>query len=46
MPDHISLCLQLIFQSQEKTLENKLIENIVKNLEFVLTSHFNAELRC
>jgi phenylalanyl-tRNA synthetase beta chain len=46
MPDHISLCLQLIFQSQEKNLENKLIENIVKNLEFVLTSHFNAELRC
>jgi phenylalanyl-tRNA synthetase beta chain len=45
LPDHISLCLQLIFQSQEKTLENKLIENIVKNLEFVLTSHFNAELR-
>lgn len=45
LPDHISLCLQLIFQSQEKTLENKLIENIVKNLEFVLITHFNAELR-
>jgi phenylalanyl-tRNA synthetase beta chain len=44
-PNHISLCLQLIFQSQEKTLENKLIENIVKNLEFVLVNHFKAELR-
>jgi len=44
-PNHISLCLQLIFQSQEKTLENKLIENIVKNLEFVLINHFSAELR-
>lgn len=44
-PNHISLCLQLIFQSQEKTLENKLIENIVKNLKLVLTNHFKAEIR-
>ena len=44
-PNHISLCLQLIFQSQEKTLENKIIENIIKNLESVLITHFKAELR-
>jgi len=44
-PNHISLCLQLIFQSQEKTLENKIIENIIKNLELVLITHFKAELR-
>ena len=46
IPDqHISLCFQLIFQSKEKTLQNKEIENIIKNLELVLTDKLNAEIR-
>ena len=40
-----SLCLQLTFQSKEKTLENKEIENIVNNLQLVLTNKFNAIIR-
>ena len=40
-----SLCVQLIFQSNEKTLENKEIENIITNLQFVLTKKFNAIIR-
>ena len=37
-----SLCFQLTFQSKEKTLENKEIENILNNLQLVLTNKFNA----
>ena len=40
-----SLCVQLIFQSNEKTLENKEIESIMNNLQFVLTTKFNAIIR-
>ena len=40
-----SLCLQLIFQSNEKTLENKEIEIIINNLQSVLTTEFNAIIR-
>jgi len=40
-----SLCLQLIFQSKEKTLENKEIENIMTNLQSVLINKFNALIR-
>jgi phenylalanyl-tRNA synthetase beta chain len=43
--NHISLCLQLVFQSEEKTLENKLIENIINNILLVLKEHFKAEIR-
>ena len=43
--DCTSLCLQLIFQSNEKTLENKEIERIINNLQSVLTSEFNAIIR-
>ncbi len=43
--NHISLCFQLTFQSDEKTLQNKEIENIIKNLELVLTDKLNAEIR-
>ena len=43
--DSTSLCLQLIFQSNEKTLENKEIERIINNLQSVLTSEFNAIIR-
>ena len=40
-----SLCLQLIFQSNKKTLENKEIETIITNLQSVLTNKFNAIIR-
>jgi phenylalanyl-tRNA synthetase beta chain len=43
--DCTSLCLQLIFQSNEKTLENKEIERIINNLQSILTSEFNAIIR-
>ena len=46
IPDqHISLCLQLIFQSNQKTLQNKEIEKILKNIQLVLTKKFNAIIR-
>jgi phenylalanyl-tRNA synthetase beta chain len=41
--NHISLCLQLTFQSNEKTLQNKEIENIINNLQSLLTNKFNAQ---
>lgn len=44
-PNHISLCVQLVFQSKEKTLENKLIDNIISNIQLILKKHFNAEIR-
>jgi phenylalanyl-tRNA synthetase beta chain len=40
-----SLCLQLTFQSKDRTLENKQIENIVNNIQSVLTNKFNALIR-
>lgn len=40
-----SLCLQLVFQSNTKTLENKDIEIILKNLSRVLTKKFGAQIR-
>lgn len=43
--EYTSLCLQLIFQSNEKTLENKEIERIINNLQSVLTNKFNAIIR-
>lgn len=42
---HTSLCLQLIFQSNKKTLQNKEIENIITNLQLVLTNKFDAIIR-
>jgi len=43
--NHTSLCLQLVFQSNEKTLQNKDIENIISNLHLVLKQKFGAILR-
>ena len=43
--NHISLCLQLTFQSNKKTLLNKTVENIMENLKNVLISKFNILLR-
>jgi phenylalanyl-tRNA synthetase beta chain len=40
-----SLCLQLIFQSSKRTLENKEIENIINKLKLVLINKFNAIIR-
>jgi phenylalanyl-tRNA synthetase beta chain len=43
--DHTSLCVELIFQSDRKTLENKEIETILQNLQSILTYKFNAQMR-
>ncbi len=43
--NYTSLCLQLIFQSNKKTLQNKDIKNIMTNLELVLTNKFEAIIR-
>lgn len=40
-----SLCFQLVFQSKEKTLENKEIETIINNLQSVLIKKFDALIR-
>ena len=46
IPDnHISLCLQLVFQSTEKTLENKEIENIINELQLLLEESFKVQIR-
>jgi phenylalanyl-tRNA synthetase beta chain len=41
----ISLCLQLVFQSNEKTLENKEVETIITELQILLTNCFNIKIR-
>lgn len=43
--NHVSLCLQLTFQSNEKTLQNKEIENSINNLQSLLTTKFKAKIR-
>ena len=46
IPDnHISLCLQLTFQSNTETLQNKEIESIINNLQLLLTNKFYALIR-
>lgn len=40
-----SLCLELIFQSKTKTLENKEIENVIQKLQLILRQKFNASIR-
>ena len=40
-----SLCLQLMFQSDQKTLQNKEVDNIVDNLKKLLITRFNANIR-
>jgi len=42
---HKSICLQLVFQSKDMTLENKKIENIVNNLQLVLIDEFHVVIR-
>ena len=43
--DCTSLCLELVFQSDQKTLENKTIDSIIENLQLLLTQKLNAILR-
>lgn len=43
--NYLSLCVQLVFQSKDKTLENKLIDNILNNIKLVLETYFKAEIR-
>lgn len=46
IPDQqISLCVQLTFQSNQKTLENKEIESIINNLKLILINKFHAIIR-
>lgn len=46
IPDNsTSLCLQLIFQSNEKTLQNKEVDNIVEKLQILLSKKFNITIR-
>nr|WAJ57510.1 phenylalanine-tRNA ligase beta subunit [Actinocyclus sp. (in: diatoms)] len=40
-----SLCVQLMFQSNEKTLTTKEIEDVMQDIELVLTEKFDAKIR-
>jgi phenylalanyl-tRNA synthetase beta chain len=40
-----SLCIQFTFQSNEKTLLTKEVEEILKNIRFVLIEEFNCSIR-
>ncbi len=42
---HISLCLQLTFQSDEKTLQTKEVDSILKKLELLLLYIFMVKMR-
>jgi len=44
-PLSTSLCVQLTFQSNEKTLQNKEIETIINDLQSLLTTKFGAIIR-
>lgn len=44
-PSSTSLCVQLIFQSDQKTLVTKEIEEIVDNIQLTLTKKFNVQIR-
>jgi phenylalanyl-tRNA synthetase beta chain len=43
--NYISLCLQLTFQSDKKTLQNKEIENTISSLQLLLTDKLDAKIR-
>jgi phenylalanyl-tRNA synthetase beta chain len=43
--NHTSLCLQLIFQSKNRTLENKEIETLIQHFQSILIQKFNANIR-
>ena len=41
----ISLCLQLVFQSKDLTLQNKTTEDIISKLQILLKNKFGIEIR-
>lgn len=43
--DKVSLCIQLIFQSDKRTLVNKEIEKLVENIKIILIKEFNIIFR-
>ena len=43
--DSTSLCLELVFQSNQTTLTNKKIETIIEKLKLVLRQQLNATIR-
>jgi len=43
--DHISLCLQLVFQSDSGTLQSETVEKIIANLIKVLETKFSTQIR-
>ena len=43
--DHTSLCLQLVFQSDSETLQNRKVETIINSLTNLLTKKFDATIR-
>lgn len=43
--NHISLCVQFIFQSNKETLQTKKVETIVENLKLVLITKFDGKIR-
>jgi len=44
-PKHTSLCLQFVFQSNQRTLETKEIETIIRQFKSILVKKFNANIR-
>lgn len=42
---HTSLCLQFVFQSNNRTLETKEIDNIIQQFKVILINKFNANIR-
>lgn len=42
---YTSLCIQLVFQSNKQTLQNKQIETVVQNLNLALEQNFNVHIR-
>lgn len=43
--NYTSLCVQLVFQSDNQTLKNEKIEKTIRNLKSTLTSQFNVVIR-
>jgi phenylalanyl-tRNA synthetase beta chain len=44
-PKYTSLCLQFVFQSNQRTLETKEIENLIQQFQSILVKKFNAKIR-
>jgi phenylalanyl-tRNA synthetase beta chain len=44
-PNYTSLCLQFVFQSNQRTLETKEIENLIQQFQSILVTKFNVNIR-